>query len=63
MQRSMERIEELECYLLQKKDEEIKNLKQKMEIERFGVQRFSNDDSMIQLYTGFGWMAMFSAFF
>ena len=62
MQRSMERIEELEC-LLQKKDEEIKNLKQKMEIERFGVQRFSNDDSMIQFYTGFGSMAMFSAFF
>ena len=62
MQRSMERIEELEC-LLQKKDEEIKNLKQKMEIEQFGVQRFSNDDSMIQFYTGFGSMAMFSAFF
>ncbi|XP_062583702.1 uncharacterized protein LOC134245437 [Saccostrea cucullata] len=56
------RIQELEN-LLQKRDEEIKTLQQKIEVERFGIQRFSNDDSMIQFYTGFTTMAMFLAFF
>lgn len=33
------RIQELES-LLERKDEEIGRLKQKIEIERFGIQRF-----------------------
>lgn len=56
------RIQELES-LLERKDEEIGRLKQKIEIERFGIQWFSNDDSMMTFYTGFTSMAMFLALF
>lgn len=46
------RIHKLEN-LLERKDEEIGRLKQTIEIERFGIQRFSSDDSMMTFYTGF----------
>lgn len=49
--------------LLERKDEEIGRVKQKIEIERFEIQRFSNDDSMMTFYTGFTSMDMFSALF
>jgi hypothetical protein len=52
MQRKIERIQELES-LLQRKDEETKTLHHKIAIERFGIQRFSNDNSMMQFYTGY----------
>lgn len=44
------RIQELES-LLERKDEEIGRLKQKIEIERFGIQRFSNDDILHWIHT------------
>lgn len=56
------RIQELES-LLERKDEEIGRLKQKIEVDRLGIQRFSNDDSMMKFYTGFTSMAMFLALF
>lgn len=56
------RIQELES-LLEREDEEIGILKQKIEIERFGIQRFSNEDSMMTFYTWFTSMAMFLALF
>ena len=48
---------------MKEKDEELSKLKEKMEIERFGVARFSHDNSMIQFYTGFMSVSMFYAFF
>ncbi|CAC5421320.1 unnamed protein product [Mytilus coruscus] len=48
---------------LKERDEEIKQLKEKLRIERFGVFRFSNDDAMIMFYTGFSTYALFLAFF
>ena len=62
MQQKMDRIAALEA-LLEEKDEEIKSLHRKLELERFGLQRFSNDNSMIKFYTGFASMELFSAFF
>ena len=43
--------------------EENETLKQKLEIEKFGVSRFGNDDSMIRFYTGFVTYAAFLAFY
>ena len=31
----------------------VKELESQLQLERFGLQRFTNDDSMIQFYTGF----------
>lgn len=45
--------------LLERKDEEIGRLKQTIEIERFGIQRISSDDSMMTFYTWFTAMARF----
>lgn len=49
--------------MLKKKDEELRQLKERLEIERFGVSRFSHDNSKIQFYTGFISLSMFYAFF
>ena len=38
-------------------------LKQQLEIERFGIQRFSSDNLLISFYTGFSSYNTFSAFF
>ncbi|CAC5359643.1 unnamed protein product [Mytilus coruscus] len=48
---------------LKERDDEIKQLKEKLRIARFGVCRFSNDDAMIMFYTGFSTYALFLAFF
>ena len=57
-----EHIAQLEDQL-KKREEEVEALRKKIEIERFGVQRFSNDNSMILFYTGFVSLAMFTAVF
>ncbi|KAK3107108.1 hypothetical protein FSP39_007303 [Pinctada imbricata] len=57
-----DRIAKLEA-LLKEKEEEIRNLHRKLEMERFGIYRFSNDSSMILFYTGFTSMELFSTFF
>ncbi|CAC5419576.1 unnamed protein product [Mytilus coruscus] len=59
---SSPRVLELEK-TLQEKEEEIQRLQEKLQIERFGILRFSKDDSMISFYTGFVSMAMFTTFF
>lgn len=56
------RANELEN-LLKKKEEEIKKLQQQLEIERFGIQRFSNDNALISFYTGFASMVLFTTFY
>ncbi|CAC5390003.1 unnamed protein product [Mytilus coruscus] len=48
---SSPRVLELEK-TLQEKEEEIQRLQEKLQIERFGIFRFSKDDSMISFYTG-----------
>ncbi|CAC5356581.1 THAP2 [Mytilus coruscus] len=48
---------------LKERDEEIKQLKEKLRIERLGVCRFSNDDAMIMFYTDFSTYALFWTFF
>ena len=45
-------ISELEQKLLEK-EEECVALKRQRETERFGIQRFSSDSSMISFYMGF----------
>ncbi|CAC5426123.1 unnamed protein product [Mytilus coruscus] len=49
--------------ILQDKEEEIQHLQETLQIERFGIWRFSKDDSMILFYTGFVSMSMFTTFF
>lgn len=48
---------------LKEKEEECEMLKQQLEIERFGIQRFSSDNALISFYTGFSSYITFSAFF
>ena len=62
MKKKNEHISQLEDQL-KKREEEVEDLRKKIEIERFGVQRFSNDNSMILLYTGFVSLAIFTAVF
>lgn len=57
-----ERIRVLES-MIKERDDEIKRLKEQINIERFGVQRFSSDDSMMMFYTGFMSFSLFNAFF
>lgn len=57
-----EKIKMLEN-MLKAKDDEVLKLQQKLEIERFGIERFSKDNSMLMFYTGFMSFAIFSAFF
>ncbi|CAC5408709.1 unnamed protein product [Mytilus coruscus] len=49
--------------LVKGRDQEIQRLQKKIEIERFGISRFSTDNSMILFYTRFVSMSIFSAFF
>lgn len=56
------RVNELED-MLKKKEGEIQKLQQRLEIERFGIQRFSNDNALISFYTGFASMIMFTTFY
>ncbi|XP_060569442.1 uncharacterized protein LOC132727870 [Ruditapes philippinarum] len=48
---------------LQKIKEENKQLKYQFDVERFGTNRFSNDDSCISFYTGFPTYLSFITFF
>lgn len=57
-----QRISELEQKLLEK-EEDCASLKRQLDIERFGIQRFSNDNSMISFYTGFTSYITFTTFF
>jgi hypothetical protein len=57
-----DRIQMLENKL-KEKDAEIEKLQQKLQIEKFGIERFSRDNSLILFYTGFVSFAMFTAFF
>ena len=56
------RISELEQRLAEK-EEECNALKQQLEVERFGIHRFSKDTSMMSFYTGFQSYKTFIAFF
>lgn len=49
--------------LLKLKTEECEKLKKQLEIERFGINRFSNDNSIINFYTGFNTYMSFITFF
>ena len=57
-----QRISELE-ERLQQKEKECAKLKRQLEIERFGIERFSSDNSLISFYTGFTSYLTFIAFF
>ena len=47
---------------LNAKNKEITDLKHKLELERFGITRFSYDDEMIEFYTGFPTYEVFMEF-
>ncbi|XP_062605906.1 uncharacterized protein LOC134267706 [Saccostrea cucullata] len=57
-----DRIKMLES-MLRERDESIARLQQKLDIERFGVERFSKDNSTIMFYTGFMTFSIFTAVF
>ena len=57
-----QRITELE-HKLQEKEEAFAALQRQLDIERFGLTRFSNDNSMILFYTGFTSYITFITFF
>lgn len=48
---------------LKVKSEECEQLKKQLKMERFGINRFSSDDSMINFYTGFPSYSAFLMFF
>lgn len=48
---------------LQSKTEECEKLQKQLEIERFGINRFSKDNSLINFYTGFTSYMSFIVFF
>ncbi|XP_053399796.1 uncharacterized protein LOC123549883 [Mercenaria mercenaria] len=48
---------------LNQKNYECAALESQLKLERFNVNRFSNDDTMIQFYTGFSSYMMFVTFF
>ena len=48
---------------LKEKEEECDRYRQQLEIERFGIHRFSTDNSLISFYTGFPSYLMFVTFF
>ncbi|CAC5377045.1 unnamed protein product [Mytilus coruscus] len=65
----LEKIEKLE-HVVQQKDSELKDktyelasLNQKLQMERFGVTRFSFDHEMIEFYTGFPTFDLFLIFY
>ena len=55
-------IEELKRQL-EEKSRECENIKSQLELERFGINRFSYDDNMIKFYTGFQTYLLFIAFY
>uniref|UniRef100_A0A8W8MML7 THAP-type domain-containing protein n=1 Tax=Magallana gigas TaxID=29159 RepID=A0A8W8MML7_MAGGI len=57
-----ERIQMLES-MIKERNENIERLQQRLAIERFGVERFSKDDSMIMFYTGFMTCSVFTTVF
>ncbi|XP_069122756.1 uncharacterized protein [Argopecten irradians] len=48
---------------LRAKEEEIKRLKHRVELERFGITRFTFDNNMIEFYTGFPTYDVFIGFY
>ena len=48
---------------LREKDKQISELLAKQELEKFGLNRFSYDDDMIECYTGFPTYELFMIFF
>ena len=48
---------------IQSKDERIAELEQKLAIEKFGINRFSYDDEMVEFYTSFPTYNLFIIFF
>ena len=48
---------------LREKDKQISELVAKQELEKFGLNRFSYDDDMIECYTGFPTYELFMIFF
>lgn len=48
---------------LKRKNEEIEQLMKQLSLERFGINRFSTDDSMIEFYTGFPTYSVLLAFY
>ena len=48
---------------IKKKDEEIAELMQRLQIEKFGLNRFAYDDDMIEFYTSFPTYNLFMIFF
>ena len=57
-----QRISDLE-EKLKEKEEECDRYRQQLEIERFGIHRFSTDNSLVSFYTGFPSYLMFVTFF
>ena len=49
--------------LYEQKPKECENLQQQLSIEKFGISRFSKDNSLINFYTGFSSYLTFIAFF
>jgi hypothetical protein len=62
VQPEISKVSELED-LLKEKEEQITKLQKQLEIERFGIHRFSNDNALISFYTGFTSMLMFTTFY
>ena len=56
------KLKELEDKL-QQKSREVEHLEQQLRIEKFGVARFSHDDSLISFYSGFQTYKTFVSFF
>lgn len=48
---------------VKEKDQELKQMQHKMEIERFGIHRFTTDNALVQYYTGFSSTLLFTVFF
>lgn len=56
------KVEELQ-EIIKKKNEKIHKLNEMISIEKFGVNRFTYDDDMIEFYTGFPTYSFYIAFF
>ena len=56
------KIEEL-SWLLEQSTSECQSLRQQLQLERFGVTRFSTDNTLINFYTGFPTYKSFVAFY
>lgn len=56
------KVEELQ-EIIKKKNEKIHKLNEMISIEKFGVNRFTYDDDMIEFYTDFPTYSFYIAFF